>query len=73
MTAQPAGEESFDGAVAPEAVEAPAVLRPDQPIGEAVSERATGGSRRIWPGSAGSGQPAPGLAGCRLAPIASGL
>ena len=36
MTAQPAGEESFDAAVAPLAVEALAGLRPDQSIEEAV-------------------------------------
>jgi len=36
MTAQPAGEESFDAAVAPQAVEASAGLRLDQPIEEAV-------------------------------------
>ena len=36
MAAQPAGEESFDAAVAPQAVEASAGLRPDQSIEEAV-------------------------------------
>jgi hypothetical protein len=36
MAAQPAGEESCDAAVAPKAVEASAVLRPDPSIEEAV-------------------------------------